>query len=265
MSKKHGAADNNFKGMVKQYIEAQSLSQDGLARMEALLAADSSTLAADTPSLAQPATLTDAQLTEYNRAQCSEVPGEISTGASAGKIPNKKSRSISKMVYAMVASLLLLVAGYQLSSSVELRRYLHSGSPAIAARDMSWKIADEVARNHVKMKPLEVQTQNLNQLREYFTQLDFTLVNSSLLDNSASKMLGGRYCSIQGLTAAQIRFKQDNGAPVTLYEVQYDPSLYGELPVLEQGQQPIEQVVRGVEVSIWIEKGLLMATARSVD
>lgn len=265
MSKKHGAADNHFKGMVKQYIEAQSLSQDGLARMEALLAADSSTLAADTPSLAQPATLTDAQLTEYNRAQCSEVPGEISTGASAGKIPNKKSRSISKMVYAMVASLLLLVAGYQLSSSVELRRYLHSGSPAIAARDMGWKIADEVARNHVKMKPLEVQTQNLNQLREYFTQLDFTLVNSSLLDNSASKMLGGRYCSIQGLTAAQIRFKQDNGAPVTLYEVQYDPSLYGELPVLEQGQQPIEQVVRGVEVSIWIEKGLLMATARSVD
>lgn len=241
MSNKDKAADKGLRSSVKQYVEAQHLSDEGLARMEALLAGK---MVGERIRIDEPQQASDAK---------------------SSNTANARHPIISKVLYAVAASVLLLVAGYQLSSHSELQRLFKGESNTLAAHSMSWKIADEVARNHVKMKPLEVQTQQLSQLRDYFTQLDFTLVNSSLLNSSDSKMLGGRYCSIQGLTAAQIRFTANDKQHITLYEVQYDPNRYGVLPILERGQQPTELVVRGVAVSIWVEKGLLMATARSVD
>ncbi|MCL1050337.1 hypothetical protein L2755_11960 [Shewanella abyssi] len=240
MSNQDKAADKGFRSSVKQYVEAQHLSDEGLTRIEALLAGK--------------------MVDERIRSDAAPQP-TISDPANTVNAPS----GISMALYAAAASVLLLVAGYQLSSHIELQRWFSGDSNTLAAHNMSWKIANEVALNHVKMKPLEVQTQQLSELRAYFTQLDFTPVNSSFLNNSASKMLGGRYCSIQGLTAAQIRFSDNDKQLVTLYEVQYDPSLYGVLPILERGEQPTELVVRGVAVSIWVEKGLLMATARSVD
>ena len=123
-------------------------------------------------------------------------------------------------------------------------------------------IANEVAMNHIKMKPLELKAETLPPLKDYFTQLDFSIVDSTLFTQQNNKMLGGRYCSIQGVTAAQIRFLTAEGKKVTLYEVGYDPKIYGELPMLSQGQQPLFIEVKGISVKIWVEKGLLMAEAR---
>lgn len=125
-------------------------------------------------------------------------------------------------------------------------------------------IANEVAMNHIKMKPLELKTEQLPPLRDYFTQLDFSIVNSSIFSQQNNSMLGGRYCSIQGVTAAQIRYQTAAGKKVTLYEVGYDPQIYGVLPDVDKGEKPLYIEVKGISVNLWVEKGLLMAEARDI-
>ncbi len=255
MSNKHDATDSNFRQSVKQYIESQQLSEDGLTRMEALFSA---------AALADKEAFSESLL---RQEPVTQVYLDDSVLAASQPAASSKSRKpVVKMFYAVAATVFVLVAAFQLYSYTQIQQLFNGASSSVVMTSISWKIADEVARNHVKMKPLEVQTEQLSQLRNYFTQLDFTPVNSSFLTKSSdSKMLGGRYCSIQGLTAAQIRFSQKDKQPITLYEVQYDPSLYGKQPILELGDKPTELIVRGVAVSIWVEKGLLMATARSID
>lgn len=268
MSNNRDATDSNFRQSVKQYVEFQQLSDEGLARMEALF---STKVLADEGASSDSLFSKESQVeSEANEKQSAEDyrDGTESMLASLPATPSKARKPLVRLFYALAASVFVLVAAFQLYSYTQIQQLINGGSNSVVMTSMSWKIADEVARNHVKMKPLEVQTEQLSQLRTYFTQLDFTPVNSSFLTNSGdsdSKMLGGRYCSIQGLTAAQIRFSQKDKQPITLYEVQYDPSLYGKQPILEQGDKPTELIVRGVAVSIWVEKGLLMATARSVD
>ena len=266
MSNKHDATDNSFRQSVKQYIESQQLSDEALARMEALFSAAAQAdegLSGD--SLLNKGLQFESEAIEKPSAQ-DYIDGTESMLASQPTASSKERKPLVKLIYALAASVFVLVAAFQLYSYTQIQQLFNGASSSVVMTSISWEIADEVARNHVKMKPLEVQTEQLSQLRDYFTQLDFTPVNSSFLTKSSdSKMLGGRYCSIQGLTAAQIRFSQKDKQPLTLYEVQYDPSLYGEQPILEQGDKPIELIVRGVAVSIWVEKGLLMATARSID
>ena len=130
---------------------------------------------------------------------------------------------------------------------------------AITSETMANQIAAEVARNHIKMKPLEVKGQQLAPLQRYFTELDFRLTDSSHLQQP-KVLTGGRYCSIKGITAAQLRY-QHRQRQLTLYQVPYDKALFGPLPVLEQGQAAQVVLIRGLRVEIWVEKGLLMVSA----
>ena len=51
--------------------------------------------------------------------------------------------------------------------------------------------------------------------------------------------------------------------PQTLYQTEYKEDIFGPLPVLEDGDAPVTVNVKGVSVRIWVEKGLLIALARS--
>ena len=126
------------------------------------------------------------------------------------------------------------------------------------------RIALEAARNHIKLKPLDVKTDSMDAIRRYFTDLDFMPVQSSLLSDSKLAMLGGRYCSIQSLPAAQLRLTQpgSNGLK-TLYQTEYRRDVFGPLPVLEKGETPVTEYVKGITVRIWVEKGLLFALTES--
>ncbi|MCG9731450.1 hypothetical protein L1D44_16775 [Shewanella sp. Isolate13] len=244
MTKKTDATDMNFKALVKQHIETQALSEQGLARMQS-------------HSIEAPSIDSDSVAMAQSR-ETETLAGDPTVRRASSNWYLLRLKSL----VALAASVLLLVLSVQWYPEIS-RQGEVGGSRGLAVSDMHAKIANEVAKNHIKMKPLEVQTAQLSQLRAYFTELDFTLVSSSRIDD-AKQMIGGRYCSIQGLTAAQIRFV-DPPQSVTLYEVQYDKRLYGEIPIIESGEAPIELVVRGVAVSIWVEKGLLMATARSIE
>ncbi|MGS0695170.1 hypothetical protein [Shewanella sp. 0m-4] len=256
MNNKTDAAEMNFKAQVKRHIDKQMLSELGLNKIEALLDSVDQTVEEECATRDQQADL--------NTAQGSGCDGthrySCNSNSESDNSRDGRSRNRFKLMLGMVASLLLLVLGVQLYPHMSWQDNTARPNSFAVTNSMSWKIADEVAKNHIKMKPLEVQTKQLSTLRQYFTELDFAIVNSSRI-GANGQMLGGRYCSVQGLTAAQIRFS-DQGQAITLYEVQYDRALYGELPNIEAGDLPIELVARGVAVSIWVEKGLLMASAR---
>jgi len=121
-------------------------------------------------------------------------------------------------------------------------------------------IAQEVVHNHLKLKPLEVKTDSIAAVSKYFSKLDFMPINSSMLLNTDQSLLGGRYCSLQGITAAQLRLKDNQSSSVqTFYQTEYRQNVFGELPDIDKGDKPIEIYVNGVKVKIWREKGLVLA------
>ncbi len=125
---------------------------------------------------------------------------------------------------------------------------------------MTERIALEVARNHIKLKPLDVETDNMEGIRGYFTDLEFVPVESTLLASADLELVGGRYCSIQSTPAAQLRITVPYSNRLqTLYQTEYRKDIFGPLPVLEQGNAPVNVNVKGITVRIWVEKGLLFA------
>ena len=136
----------------------------------------------------------------------------------------------------------------------------------IPGRDLEQRIGAEVAKNHIKLKPLEIQTSSIQAIRSYFTELDFLPIESSRIGSGSKKLIGGRYCSIQGVTAAQLRLQDENTGKVqSLYQTNYDPKVFSGLPHLEEGQVPVTVYTKGIGVDIWVEKGLLFALTREAD
>jgi len=128
--------------------------------------------------------------------------------------------------------------------------------------NMPQLIAEEVVNNHLNMKPLEVKGGSINKVRGYFTKLNFMPAESKLAALDSLQLLGGRYCSLQGITAAQLRMKQGQNLQ-TLYQTEYLPEVFGELPHLEKGEPPLVVYAKGIKVKIWVEKGLLFALTDS--
>jgi len=124
------------------------------------------------------------------------------------------------------------------------------------------QIAREVVKNHLYMKPLDINSSDIKEVSAYFTMLDFLPLKSSEYHRRNPLLLGGRYCSIKGVTAAQLRYKNTEGSLETLYQVPYDTDVFSDLPKLDEGEPPLVLYERGLEVTIWVEKGLLMVTSR---
>jgi len=120
-------------------------------------------------------------------------------------------------------------------------------------------IADEVATNHMKLKPLEISSGNISEVRNFFSSLGFTLIESAMFENTRWQITGGRFCTIQGEAAAQLRMRDTQGRTQTIYQVPYEPTLHQDLPNLIQGKPPMKLYSRGLEVRLWRERGLLIA------
>ena len=59
------------------------------------------------------------------------------------------------------------------------------------------------------------------------------------------------------MSAAQIRYVNEEGAYSTLYEVPYDEEKFGAIPALSKAVPYIKET-KGLNVLMWQEKGLLM-------
>ena len=125
--------------------------------------------------------------------------------------------------------------------------------------DIHTAIAYEVVKNHRKLKPLEIKSGDIQSTQTFFAKLDFKLVeNSNVLSKQSWSLQGGRYCSIQGHDAAQLRYKKANEEVVSVYMAPYVMKDMGKVPDVKKGQRPLKRTVNGLNVWIWVEDGVLL-------
>ncbi|HJP52872.1 MAG: hypothetical protein QGH99_08550 [Pseudomonadales bacterium] len=121
--------------------------------------------------------------------------------------------------------------------------------------DAREKVALEIAYNHSKRMALEIASSNLNDVGAHLSELDFTLVDSVRTDESEWNLLGGRYCSIQGKLAAQLRIKQTTNDSYHTYYQAIIPDDF------ELGGSTYSTWVEGTYIELWVEGGLLLGLA----
>ena len=134
-------------------------------------------------------------------------------------------------------------------------------SPYTEGLNIHQRIADEVARNHIKQRPLDVQATRFPEVQRFFNRLNFSPIEPQWRTDAGAVLIGGRYCSIQGEEAAQLRFVTANGGLQTLYEAPYDVKAHKQLPDIIQGEQPLQINARGLKVYLWQQRGLLFVSA----
>lgn len=140
---------------------------------------------------------------------------------------------------AMAASVLLLIL------------YLFRGTVPLPGG-----IAEEIAYNHNKQIKIEIKTSSIDQIQSFLSKVDFTIIQSERLPAKTWEIVGGRYCSILGKLAVQMRVKNLlTGKTQTLYQVPYPRDLENSKTM------PMETYVNGVQVKLWKEKGLLLGLA----
>jgi hypothetical protein len=124
-------------------------------------------------------------------------------------------------------------------------------------------IVEEVSTNHLKMKSLDVTTSAMNELQNRMEQLDFAPKWPTRIASNNYRLVGARYCTLQGKLAAQIFLRSSDNIHVTLYQAGYSREKFGALPDMTKKEAPVVRQQNGVSVHLWVESGLLMAMASS--
>ena len=169
----------------------------------------------------------------------------------------EKPKYIKITIWSMAASVLVV--------SLFLNGLLSSfGTTGKTQESLIYAIASEVSYNHLKLKPLEVANTQLSQVTEYFKKLDFNPLASSQVASLSNRLIGGRYCSIKGNIAAQLRMQDDKGVVSTLFESRFNAEDFDFLPKIENQEDPVSVHVDGQQVKIWVEKGLVMALVNPI-
>lgn len=156
---------------------------------------------------------------------------------------------------------LLLACAAVLVASIATAGILRLWSAGEA--DWQYRLAEEIAMNHLAGSPLDVTGDSIEGLRPAFTSLGFSLIESPAITRIGWRVEGGRYCSLQAVPAALLRYRSADNTVITVYQAPYDRSRHGPLP--ERDGSPLAMTVRGVHVTAWVEDGILMATASSPD
>lgn len=222
---------NTRKGLnesVNQYFETFELSDSQFEQLEAL------TLSAAENDL-------------------NEINDQVQNESYTQSRPSDKGRITSAFKWNRIGAL----AAIFLLIAVGIAGYHHEHQQ----EKLIMTIVEEVARNHLKMKPLDIETQDFPVLRSALDKLEFWPNPSNYFDDNEKTLLGARYCSILSVPAAQIRYQQNMLNSQTLYQVAFSVDKFGEIPDVEKGESPIVRYLLGLKVEIWQEKGLLMVSS----
>lgn len=188
-------------------------------------------------------TLSPEKLQALMSAEASEP--EMAGQSSSRQITYWMERWRFQRNLSLVAGLLLMVVGtFQLQSLM---------APTI--HSLPYRVAQEIALNHNKQLANEFEVTTFSKLAALMVKLDFVPLVAKRVEALGYHMTGGRYCSIQGQLAAQVRLVGAQEKGVTLYQTQ----LSEELATLQEN----EYVVDGVKVQLWLEDGRLFGLAES--
>lgn len=124
-----------------------------------------------------------------------------------------------------------------------------------------WRVAEEVTINHTRIKPLDVTSSSFERIRASLPLLDFSPQYPALPQIKGLELIGGRYCTLQGVIATQLVFRDEYGNRITLYQSAYDPTRFGAIPDANRQQPPAMLIQQGLEILIWQQSGVLLALA----
>jgi hypothetical protein len=175
-----------------------------------------------------------------------QKPGAGSICPDGRSATRRRLRSRVAVASAAVAAALVLL----FFASPGFRGAGTEGSQALAD-----SILREIALNHSKNLMVEYAAIEYPRLREQMGELDFPLRAPRQITRGKLRMLGGRYCSIRGRLAAQIKLEDEHGRVLTLYQTSFDEHFDG-LPELQREQD-------GIQIRVWREDDLLFALAGS--
>jgi len=125
-------------------------------------------------------------------------------------------------------------------------------------RAMERAVCAEVVMNHTKHSPLEIISSRYSEVQAGLSRLDFSITpaNSTILETY--RLMGGRYCSIQGVPAAQLRVQDiRSGKECTLYAVKAAGKLQGITADVDS--------MDGIRVEVWRQDNVLFALAEKID
>lgn len=125
-------------------------------------------------------------------------------------------------------------------------------------------IAHEVLVNHLKIHRLDVSTDSIDKVRRELDRLDFSPFLSTRIYTSGYRLLGARYCTLQGVIALQMRLENAEGASITYYQALYDPGRFGKLPDTLKNEPPKRVIEHGFEMLVWQENGVASVLAQPV-
>jgi hypothetical protein len=117
------------------------------------------------------------------------------------------------------------------------------------------ELISEIAYNHNRNLEMEIKSNSLKEIASYLSRLDFSLIHPARLPEGNWEMIGGRYCSLKGQFAAQLKLRnKTNQKSYTLYQIEKP---HGIKNIADFS----EHFAKGVKVNLWLERGLIIALA----
>ena len=124
----------------------------------------------------------------------------------------------------------------------------------LSERDTEARVLAEIAMNHKKQLAVEVAADNFTDIGRALDRLEFTVPRPERLIEGFT-LLGGRYCSIHGNLAAQLKLREaGTGAVHTLYVTGLTPDLVG----VAGGASEHD----GVAITLWREQDVFFGLAK---
>ncbi len=129
---------------------------------------------------------------------------------------------------------------------------------SVRSRALTGRVVAEIAMNHQKHLGVDVVTSDYRTLGEKMDKLDFPIPvpDQSFLNNY--ELMGGRYCSILGHFAAQLKVRdKKDGRILTLYVTKLNPEL--------EKIYPDSYYHDDTEIRLWAGEGILYGLAGDIN
>lgn len=160
----------------------------------------------------------------------------------AAEVVNWKSRWLIQRNISIAASLLLAV--------LILFQWMNV---APTQQQLVASIAKEIAINHQKQFASDFSASSYAGLSRVMTKLDFKLTDPERLRSKGFEILGGRYCSLSGHIAVQVRLKNSAGEIFTLYQTNSHETFKA---LTEHAAR-----AKGIDIEMWNEGGVFLGIA----
>lgn len=134
------------------------------------------------------------------------------------------------------------------------------GASLISVGNNAHAMAEEIAFNHLRPTPLDIESSSLDELRRTFSRLGFNLLDAAEVEEVPGELLGGRFCSVSSVPAARLTYLSAEG-PISVYQTRFDDRHHRGAAAMDEGEPGNVIYSRGVKVCLCHTRGVFFATA----